>query len=149
MPLFIKIDPEIEHNWINHPTYKTSQKNKDVGLDIPMQSSVIVPAKAKSFKVSLQFKGAPTHGYMLIPRSSISKTTVRLANSIGIIDMNYRGDVKVVLDNIGDTDVFLQEGCCYFQIVAFDGKLPSYQIEEINPDDTLRGSGGFGSTGAI
>jgi len=149
MPLFIKIDPEIEHNWTNHPTYKKAQKNKDVGLDIPMQSSVIIPANIKSFKVNLQFKGAPTHGYMLVPRSSISKTTVRLANSIGIIDMNYRGDVMVVVDNIGDTDVLLQEGCCYFQIVAFDGKLPSYQIEEINPDDTSRGSGGFGSTGAI
>ena len=147
MPLFINIDPQDDHYWVNHPTYKKSQKNKDVGLDIPMQSSVVVPAGVTSFKVDLQFKGNQTHGYMLVPRSSIVKTTVRLANSIGIIDMNYRGNVMVFLDNIGNSDVFLQEGCCYFQIVAFDGKLPGYQISEIS-EDTPRGSGGFGSTGA-
>jgi len=149
MPLFIKIDPANERHWVNHPTYNKAQRNKDVGLDIPMQSSMVIPANSKSFKINLQFKGNPTHGYMLIPRSSLGKTTVRLSNSIGIIDMKYRGDVMVYVDNIGNTDVFFQEGCCYFQIVSFDGRLPGYQIEEINPDNnTSRGSGGFGSTGA-
>jgi len=147
MPLFINIDPQDDHYWVNHPTYNKSQKNKDVGLDIPMQSSIVVPAKVTSFSVDLRFKGDQTHGYMLVPRSSIVKTTLRLANSVGIIDMNYRGSVMVFLDNIGSRDVLLQEGCCYFQIVAFDGKLPTYQITEIN-EDTARGSGGFGSTGA-
>ena len=52
-----------------------------------------------------------------------------------------------VVDNIGETDVLFQEGCCYFQIVAFDGILPKFQIETVN-DTTDRGSGGFGSTGA-
>ena len=84
---------------------------------------------------------------MLVPRSSISKTTIRLANSLGIIDKNYRGNVMVVVDNLGDTDVLLQEGCCYFQIVSFDGILPKFQISEVNTD-TSRGVGGFGSTGA-
>ena len=54
----------------------------------------------------------------------------------------------VVVDNIGDSDVLFQEGCCFFQIVAFDGNLPRYQIEEIDLA-TSRGSGGFGSTGAV
>jgi len=147
MPLFIKIDPENDHHWSNHPTYKKAKKNNDVGLDIPMQSSILIPAKSTSFKINLQFKGNQNSGYMLVPRSSISKTSVRLANSIGIIDKNYRGNVMVVVDNIGDTDVFFQEGCCYFQIVAFDGRLPGFQIESID-EDTSRGTGGFGSTGA-
>ena len=84
---------------------------------------------------------------MLVPRSSISKTTIRLANSIGIIDKNYRGDVTVMVDNVGDTDVLFQEGCCYFQIVSFDGNLPRYQIDDVSVD-TSRGTGGYGSTGA-
>ena len=54
----------------------------------------------------------------------------------------------IVVDNIGSSDVLFQEGCCYFQIIAFDGKLPRYQIDNVNVD-TSRGSGGFGSTGAI
>ena len=84
---------------------------------------------------------------MIVPRSSISKTTIRLSNSIGIIDKKYRGDVMVVVDNIGDSDVLFQEGCCFFQIIAFDGNLPRYQIEIIDLA-TSRGAGGFGSTGA-
>jgi dUTPase len=54
----------------------------------------------------------------------------------------------VVVDNIGSTDVLFQEGCCYFQIVSFDGNLPKYQIEDV-VTETSRGDGGFGSSGAI
>tara|TARA_B100000787_G_scaffold11469_1_gene8527 strand:+ start:3203 stop:3649 length:447 start_codon:yes stop_codon:yes gene_type:complete len=147
MPLFLKIDPKHSHYWENHPTYKNAMINKDVGLDIPMQLSVIIPANTRSFKINLDFKTDSTHGYMILPRSSISKTTIRLANSVGIIDKNYRGDLMVVVDNLGDVDVLFQEGCCYFQIVSFDGNLPKYQIENV-VTDTSRGVGGFGSSGA-
>lgn len=145
--LFLTIDPSNDHYWKVHPTYNKASKNGDVGLDIPMQQSVIIPAHVRSFKINLDFKANPTHGYMLVPRSSISKTTIRLANSVGIIDKKYRGDVMVVVDNIGDADVLFQEGCCYFQIVAFDGNLPRYQIDNVDVV-TSRGAGGFGSTGA-
>ena len=146
MKLFIEIDPVKDHYWTNHPTYLKAKKNEDVGLDIPMQESIIVPARVKSFQINLHFKAKPSHGYMLVPRSSISKTSIRLANSIGIIDKNYRGDLTVAVDNNGE-DVLLQEGCCYFQIVSFDGNLPRYQIAEVSTN-TSRGTGGFGSTGA-
>lgn len=147
MPLFIKIDPKNDYYWKNHPTYTSAKRNEDTGLDIPMQNSELIPANSKSFKINLNFKGNQSIGYMLIPRSSISKTNIRLANSVGIIDKNYRGDVMVVVDNIGTSDVLLQEGCCYFQIVSFDGILPKFQIEDIDTG-TTRGRGGFGSTGA-
>jgi dUTP pyrophosphatase len=147
MTLFITINPESDYFWKNHPTYDKARRNEDVGLDIPMQKSEIVPAGAKSHKINLKFKGEQNKGYTLVPRSSISKTNVRLANSIGIIDKKYRGDVMVVVDNIGDSEVLLQEGCCYFQIVAFDGVLPKFQISEVDTY-TSRGTGGFGSTGA-
>lgn len=148
MPLFINVDPKIDTHWITHPTYTKALKNGDVGLDIPMISPVLVPPNAISFKISLGFKGSPSHGYMLVPRSSISKTGIRLANSIGIIDKNYRGDVMVVVDNVKDEEVLLKEGSCYFQIVAFDGILPKYQIEPVSIN-TSRGECGFGSTGGI
>lgn len=145
--LFLTVDPSNDHYWKVHPTYNKACKNGDVGLDIPMQKSVIIPANVRSFKINLDFKANPTHGYMLFPRSSISKTSIRLANSIGIIDKKYRGDVMVVVDNVGDADVLFQEGCCYFQIVAFDGNLPRYQVDNVDVV-TSRGTGGFGSTGA-
>jgi dUTP pyrophosphatase len=68
-----------------------------------------------------------------------------MSNSIGIIDKKYRGYVTAVVDNIGEKDIVLQEGACYFQIVAFDGRLPRYQIDKVSVD-TSRGEGGFGST---
>lgn len=148
MPLFINVDPKIDTHWRTHPTYTKALKNGDVGLDIPMISPILVPPNAISFKINLGFKGHPSHGYMLIPRSSISKTGIRLANSIGIIDKNYRGDVMVVVDNLKDEEVLLKEGSCYFQIVAFDGILPKYQIENVSVN-TSRGEDGFGSTGGI
>lgn len=145
--MFITVDPEKDYFWKNHPTYKTAMKNEDVGLDIPMIKRVIVPPNAISYKIKLGFKAKPTNGYMLVPRSSISKTSIRLANSVGIIDKNYRGEVMVVVDNLKDEEVVLSEGACYFQIVSFDGKLPNYQIDNVDIN-TSRGEGGFGSTGA-
>ena len=131
--------------WVNHPTYKKAKKNQDVGLDIPMLKKFIVPSNISSFKIPLGIKTEPNHGYMLIPRSSIVKTSIRLSNSVGIIDKSYRGELMAVVDNIGMGEVELKEGSCYFQIVAFDGNLPTYTLVD-SLTETERGSGGFGST---
>ena len=145
MMLSLKIVPDNKTMWNQHPTYTIAKKNQDVGLDIPLVNTQVVPKNSKAFKVDLGFKAQPSHGYMLIPRSSISKTPLRLANSIGIIDKSYTGKVLVKVDNVSDTDFTMNSGECYFQIVAFDGYLPTYTIvDEI--DITDRGSGGFGST---
>jgi deoxyuridine 5'-triphosphate nucleotidohydrolase len=147
MRFFITVQPMNDYYWTNHPTYEKARKNDDAGLDVPTQTSIIVPANAKSFKINLNYKGKQNHAYMLVPRSSLGKTGIRLANSIGIIDKNYRGEVGVHVDNNSDSEFLIQEGCCYFQIVSFDGKLPEYQLGEV-PTDTPRGTNGFGSTGA-
>lgn len=143
--LELKIIADNKDMWISHPTYKKATENEDTGLDIPMPSSIIVPAKSKAFAVDLGFKAEQNMGYMLVPRSSISKTPLRLANSIGIIDKSYRGKVMVKVDNNSNSDFTMKSGSCYFQIVAFSGILPKYDLV-YNINDTERGSGGFGST---
>lgn len=143
--LTLKILPDKGDLWKNHPTYDNAKINEDCGLDIPMLYSVSVPAKTKAFTVDLGFKAEQNHGYMLVPRSSISKTPLRLANSIGIIDKSYRGKVMVKVDNNSDNIFTMDEGSCYFQIVAFDGVLPEYKVTN-KISDTKRGEGGFGST---
>lgn len=145
--MFLTVEPDDVSKWDNHPTYKNAKKNNDVGLDIPMSSTFIVPPNARSHVINLGIKTEPSHGYMLVPRSSISKTTIRLANSIGIIDKEYRGYLMVKVDNLSDVDVILQEGSSYFQIVSFDGNLPKYNIGKVNKE-TSRGDNGFGSSGA-
>jgi len=143
--LSIKIKPDNKFVWSNHPTYRNAIKNEDSGLDIPMSCSIIVPSNSKSFSIDLGYKSEHSLGYMLIPRSSLSKTPLRLANSIGIIDKSYRGKVIAKVDNISDESFELIEGRCYFQIVAFNGILPEMKIVK-TISKTNRDSGGFGST---
>ena len=133
------------YNWENHKTYSKAVLNQDVGLDIPLPESVSIPPNTTSNKIKLGIKTEPTHGYMLIPRSSIIKTTLRLSNSVGIIDKSYRGELMAVVDNIGNKEVILDKGSYYFQIVAFDGNLPEYKLVK-TVNDTYRSTGGFGST---
>ena len=145
MNLSIKIKGDNERVWINHPTYENAKKNEDSGLDIPMSFPVIVPGDSKSFTVDLGFKAEQNVAWMLVPRSSLGKTSIRLANSIGIIDKNYRGKVKAKVDNVSDIPFELVEGQCYFQIISFTGILPIMTI--VNKiSKTNRNEGGFGST---
>ena len=88
-------------------------------------------------------------GFMMFPRSSISKTSLRLANGTGIIDSGYRGELMGAFDCFyGDYTV--EVGHRLLQIVA-PGMIPIkvsiVDSEEELSDITERGEGGFGSTG--
>lgn len=146
MNIAIKIeDKSVLKYWIDHPTYKNAQKNEDVGLDLPIGNSIKVPAKAKAFSINMGIQTSPEMGFMLVPRSSISKTPLRMSNSIGIIDKSYRGNIIAKVDNLSNNEYLIEEGKCLFQIVAFNGILPQYEIvDDLN--ETSRGKGGFGST---
>ena len=96
-------------------------------------------------------------GYYLYPRSSIVKTPFRMANSVGIIDAGYRGEVMAVVDNIDSANNDLK-ACLsryalpmsrLFQICA--PTLEPFMVRIVEHEDELgiteRGCGGFGSTG--
>jgi dUTP pyrophosphatase len=88
-------------------------------------------------------------GYYLYPRSSIIKTNLRLANSVGIIDSGYRGNIMGVFDIINNNNINIQKYSRLLQITAPSLK-PFYVKMVDNIHDlgiTERGSGGFGSTG--
>lgn len=84
--------------------------------------------------------------FFLMPRSSIYKTGLLMANSTGVIDKSYRGELKApVWSMTGNSDVI--RGDRLFQIVAPDmGWIRHVRIVEALPS-TDRGAGGFGSTG--
>ena len=85
--------------------------------------------------------------YYMYPRSSISKTPFRLANSVGIIDAGYRGNLIAKIDKVYDNDYSVTKGDRLFQICAPDlSVLKNVEIVQ-RLDETVRGSGGFGSTG--
>ena len=81
-----------------------------------------------------------------MPRSSISKTPLRLANSIGLIDGGYRGELMAMCDKIKNDSYTLEKGQRLFQIVACDCYQITYDLTD-QLSETSRGTGGFGSTG--
>jgi dUTPase len=96
-------------------------------------------------------------GYYLYPRSSIVKTPFRLANSVGIIDAGYRGEIMAVVDNIDSVsndmktclERYMPPLSRVFQICA--PSLEPFFVRIVEHECELgvteRGSGGFGSTG--
>ena len=88
-------------------------------------------------------------GFLMYPRSSISKTSLRLSNSVGVIDSGYRGELMCAFDCFY-RDYMVNDGDRLVQIVA-PGMVPIMarlvDKEEDLGGTTDRGSGGFGSTG--
>lgn len=87
-------------------------------------------------------------GYYLYPRSSTGvKTPLRLANSIGIIDSGYRGNLIAAFDNKADTDYTVVSGQRLVQLCPPNLTYPILVKFVDNLDSTVRGCDGFGSTG--
>jgi len=91
---------------------------------------------------------APSLAFLVLPRSSISKTPLRVANSIGLIDAGYRGCLIAALDNRSDKPYTIKSGDRLMQAVAFDGSPITFELVE-SLDQTSRGTGGYGSTNKI
>ena len=85
---------------------------------------------------------------ILVSRSGLAvNKEIVLANSVGIIDSDYRGEVVVSLRNFGKNDYIIKPGERVAQLLFFS-LTPVSLVETEQPfDDTVRGSGGFGSTG--
>lgn len=115
--------------------------------------NIVVPKGAIGFKIPLGIKVAAYRSdipvsFYLYPRSSLAtKTPLRLANSVGIIDSGYRGELIAVVDNIDrENDFVIEKGTRLFQLCGPDlGIIYPEVVEEL--DKTSRGTGGFGSTG--
>jgi len=122
----------------------------DSGVDLYCPTTIIIPPKSM-YKISFQIKCEMLNqdeknvSYYLYPRSSIVKTSLRMANSVGIIDAGYRGYIMACVDNIGDEPCRVLAGTRLFQICA--GDLTPMSVKIVNRlSETSRGGGGFGST---
>ena len=138
---------DVKSMYSNHQHYNPG----DVGLDLFFPEDTVIPKKSMGVMVDLgiQCEGKMEDTYVpyyLYPRSSISKTPLRMANSVGIIDAGYRGNIMVALDNLSAADYQIQRGQRLFQICPWmDTKI---QLEVVdNLSDSERGNNGFGSTG--
>ncbi len=119
----------------------------DAGLDLYVLEDITFKSgETKLIKLGISCEPVNGVAYFLFPRSSISKTPLRLSNSIGLIDAGYRGEIMASCDNIKDITFIAKEGDRLFQIVAANCSPISYElVDELT--ETTRGTGGFGSTG--
>lgn len=144
--------------------YNPVSNRGDAGVDVYVPQRTVVPARSqvriplgvhasvlRKTVISFPNGSASTtlepSSFLLLPRSSISKTPLRLSNSVGLIDSGYRGVIQAPVDNISDEDYIIEEGTRLFQIV--NSSLETFKNIEIVDalGETERGEGGFGSTG--
>ena len=140
--LIKKLFPEVQL-----PSYKTSGAS---GMDLMafIKSSVTVKPKT-SFLISTGLSIAFSEDYevQIRPRSGLAaKNNISVLNTPGTIDSDYRGEIKVIIYNHGNNDFLINNGDRIAQMIL----LPVVKLELEETSDlpkTIRGKGGFGSTG--
>jgi dUTP pyrophosphatase len=129
------------------PAYETSSS---AGMDLAaaVTGDLILTPGGRAL-VPTGFAVALPEGYeaQIRPRSGLAfKHGITVLNSPGTIDADYRGEVKVLLINLGHEDFTISRGMRIAQmIVAPMTQAAWVQVESL--DETVRGAGGFGSTG--
>jgi dUTP pyrophosphatase len=142
-------------------TYNRSEEN--AGFDLYSAADISVEQKVEfvPFGIAVRLlKVEPLpHGgsdevmktdshFFLMPRSSIYKSGLMMANSAGVIDKSYRGELKAPVWSMTGQSTVLK-GERWFQIVAPDmGWIRNVRLVDSLPE-TERGTGGFGSTGSM
>lgn len=134
------------------PGGKTPVKmtNGAAAYDCYARSSILAN-NTRQIKCNLGFALEIPEGYCakIIPRSSVVKTSARLANSVGLIDSDYRGEVSAVFDYINsenpEKSIYLEgDRVCQLLIEKVEN-TSLIKVKELS--ETKRGSGGYGSTG--
>ena len=120
----------------------------DAGMDVrSVDDMTLAPGKRALVHTGLVMLLPPMFEAQVRPRSGLAlKAGVTVLNSPGTIDSGYRGEVGVILINLGDTDFVIKKGDKIAQIVIAPVTQPEI-VETAEIDETDRGAGGFGSTG--
>ena len=142
----LKIKPfndSIKSLYINHGHFHDG----DAGIDLfVIKDQTIESGETAVIHLGIACENIDLKPYLLMPRSSIAKTPLRLCNSVALIDAGYRGEIMAAVDHIKDVAYSVKKGQRLFQLVAMDGSPIQFKlVAELT--ETTRGEGGFGSTG--
>lgn len=136
---------------LNHKDAKlpTRANPGDAGWDLTAVSERF-DILEKYFEYDLGISLAIPEGYvgLIFPRSSISKKDMSLANSVGVIDSGFRGNITARLKpttNVGMRKYSVGDKIAQLVVVEIP-KVEFKQVEEL--DNTVRGTGGYGSSGS-
>jgi len=127
------------------PAYATAGA---AGMDVVSAEDVILSPGGRH-AVATGYAVAIPEGYeiQVRPRSGLAlKHGISLPNTPGTIDSDYRGELKIIMINLGDEAFVIRRGDRIAQLVAAPVQLAAFvEVEELS--ETARGAGGFGSTG--
>ncbi len=120
---------------------------EDAGLDLcSVADAELLPNVAQAVPTGLSIELPPGYECQVRPRSGLAfKFSVTVANSPGTIDPGYRGEVKVIMINLGREPYQVAKGDRIAQMVV--AKYEAIDFEETELSETERGAGGFGSSG--
>jgi dUTP pyrophosphatase len=119
--------------------------NEDAGLDLrSIERIVLTPGKAYGVPTGLSIELPAGYEAQVRPRSGMAlKHSVTV--NFGTIDPGYRGEIRVVMFNLSGADYVVEKGDRIAQLVI--AKYEAIEWEEGDLGDTVRGAGGFGSSG--
>ena len=132
---------------VNLPSYKTSGAS---GMDLMafIKSSIIIKPKTSCLiPTGLSMAFSEDYEVQIRPRSGLAaKNNISVLNTPGTIDSDYRGEIKVIIYNHGDKDFVINNNDRIAQMILTPViKMELQEIDEL--PETMRGEGGFGSTG--
>jgi dUTP pyrophosphatase len=120
----------------------------DAGYDLRSVERAVVPAGGRAMVATGVAIALPAGiAGLVTPRSGLAaQHGITCLNAPGLIDPNYRGEVKVILHNAGDADFFVEAGDRIAQLVLVPCWTPGLRVVEELPGSE-RGESGFGSSG--
>lgn len=130
------------------PQYATPDSaGMDLHAYLPEGPVTLSPGKRKLIPTGIRIALPAGYEAEVRPRSGLAlKYGITVLNAPGTIDADYRGEVGVVLINLGDTDFVINDGDRIAQMVVTRYSHTHWHVRTILPD-TGRGAGGFGHTG--
>ncbi len=108
---------------------------------------ILKPGERKLIPTGIKMAIPDGYEVQVRPKSGLAlKHGISIVNTPGTIDAGYRGEVGVIMINLGQEDYIIKKDSKVAQLVV--NKVEQAKISEVNMlDDTARGEGGFGSTG--
>ena len=130
------------------PAYQTAgAAGMDLQAALGPDTVTLLPGMRTAVPTGLHLSMPPTMEAQIRPRSGLAlKQGVTVVNAPGTIDSDYRGEIKILLINLGQEPVEITDGMRIAQMVLAPILRPEITHRD-TLDETERGSGGFGSTG--
>ena len=130
------------------PPFRATENSAGADLCALIEEDTVIKSESQlMIPTGIAVEIPAGYGGFIFPRSSVSaRYGVSLVNSVGVIDADYRGELKIPLINHSKSDYTFKNGERIAQLVIMPVEYAEF-TQKNSLSDTIRGDGGFGSTG--